>query len=45
MAEKANPEQFKSDLKAHQEGKTDYPTFCEDSAKSGVESGWFHWLQ
>lgn len=23
-------------LKAHQDGKTDYMTFCEDSAKTGV---------
>ncbi|WP_136667043.1 DUF1398 domain-containing protein [Flavobacterium sp. H122] len=30
-------EQFKSDLKAHQQGKTDYMTFCNDCAKSGVE--------
>lgn len=29
-------EQFKADLKAHQHGKTDYPTFCEDCAKSGI---------
>jgi uncharacterized protein YbcV (DUF1398 family) len=28
---------FKHDLKAHQEGKTTYPTFCADCAKSGVE--------
>jgi uncharacterized protein YbcV (DUF1398 family) len=34
---KSNPEQFKSDLKAHQQGQTDYMTFCNDSAKSGVE--------
>ncbi|MCG2612345.1 DUF1398 domain-containing protein [Flavobacterium sp. SM15] len=33
----SNTEQFKSDLKAHQQGKTDYPTFCKDCAKSGVE--------
>ena len=33
----SNPEQFKADLKAHQLGKTDYPTFCRDCAKSGVE--------
>jgi uncharacterized protein YbcV (DUF1398 family) len=32
-----NLEQFKSDLKAHQQGKTDYPTFCRDCAKSGIE--------
>lgn len=30
-------EQFKADLKAHQQGKTDYATFCADCAKSGVE--------
>jgi len=28
---------FKIDLKAHQEGKTDYTTFCIDCAKSGIE--------
>lgn len=33
----SNPEQFKSDLKAHQQGKTDYPTFCSDCARSGIE--------
>ncbi|OYX27936.1 MAG: phage envelope protein [Flavobacteriales bacterium 32-35-8] len=37
IAETANEAQFKSDLKAHQQGKTNYPTFCEDSAKSGIE--------
>lgn len=30
-------EQFLADLKAHQQGKTDYLTFCTDCAKSGVE--------
>lgn len=30
-------EQFKIDLKKHQEGKTDYATFCNDCAKSGIE--------
>lgn len=29
--------QFKKDLEAHQAGQTDYPTFCRDAAKSGVE--------
>lgn len=37
IAESSNEEQFKSDLKVHQEGKTNYPTFCSDSAKSGIE--------
>lgn len=36
IAEQVNPDQFKSDLKIHQQGKTDYFTFCSDSAKSGV---------
>ena len=37
IAETCDSKQFKSDLKAHQQGKTNYPTFCEDSAKSGIE--------
>ena len=37
IAEEADSNQFISDLKAHQQGKTDYPTFCADCAKSGVE--------
>ena len=31
-------ELFKADLKTHQQGKTDYPTFCKDCAKVGVAS-------
>lgn len=37
VEEKSNDEQFKTDLKIHQDGKTDYPTFCSDCAKSGIE--------
>lgn len=37
VAEKSNDEQFKADLKTHQDGNTDYPTFCADCAKSGIE--------
>lgn len=37
ISENSNPQQFKNDLKAHQQGKTDYITFCEDCAKSGIE--------
>ena len=37
IADACNKEQFKLDLKAHQEGKTNYPTFCNDAAKSGIE--------
>ena len=29
--------QFEKKLKAHQQGKTDYLTFCSDCAQSGVE--------
>jgi uncharacterized protein YbcV (DUF1398 family) len=32
-----NQEQFKADLIAHQHGKTDYLTFCNECAKSGIE--------
>lgn len=37
IANESNIEQFKRDLKAHQQGKTDYMTFLNDCAKSGVE--------
>jgi uncharacterized protein YbcV (DUF1398 family) len=37
ITETSNAEQFKADLKAHQQGKTDYLTFCNDCAKSGIE--------
>ena len=37
ISETANHEQFKADLKAHQDGKTDYPAFCNDAAGSGIE--------
>ena len=37
IADVCNIEQFKADLKAHQQGQTDYPTFCDDCAKSGIE--------
>lgn len=37
IAKQSNKEQFITDLKAHQQGKTDYPTFCSDCAKAGVE--------
>lgn len=37
IEEKSNAEQFKMDLKAHQQGQTNYQTFCSDCAKSGIE--------
>lgn len=29
-------EKFKSDLRTHQQGVTDYPTFCRECADSGI---------
>jgi uncharacterized protein YbcV (DUF1398 family) len=37
IAEVSNAEQFKADLKVHQQGKTDYSTFFNDCAKSGIQ--------
>lgn len=37
IADESQFEQFKFDLKAHQQGKTDYGTFRKDCAKSGIE--------
>jgi len=37
VSETSNEDGFKADLKAHQNGQTDYPTFCNDAAKSGIE--------
>lgn len=37
IAEKSNAEKFAIDLKAHQQGQSDYPGFCRQSAEAGVE--------
>lgn len=37
IAEKAEGETFASNLKIHQQGQTDYLTFCRHSAEAGVE--------
>ena len=37
IANTPNQVQFRADLIAHQQGKTDYLTFCNDCAKSGIE--------
>lgn len=39
VSENLNLDQFKTRLKLHQRGGTDYPTFCSDCAENGVE-GW-----
>ena len=39
VSENLNEENFKTRLKLHQQGGTDYPTFCNDCAENGVE-GW-----
>ena len=37
LLDTSNIEQFKQQLKAHQQGETDYLTFCNNAAESGVE--------
>ena len=37
VAEKSDAETFRHYLKIHQQGQTDYPTFCQHSAETGVE--------
>lgn len=37
IAETSDAERFRHRLKIHQQGQTDYPTFCRDSAETGVE--------
>ena len=37
IAEKSDSETFINRLKLHQKGQTDYMTFCNDCAKTGVE--------
>jgi uncharacterized protein YbcV (DUF1398 family) len=37
IAQHSNIQQFIHDLKIHQQGQTDYFTFCRDAAASGVE--------
>lgn len=39
VAEKVNFENFKTRLKLHQQGGTDYMTFCKDCAENGID-GW-----
>lgn len=37
VADESDREKFKEYLKIHQQGQTDYPTFCRHSAETGVE--------
>ncbi|MES2486802.1 MAG: DUF1398 family protein [Bacteroidota bacterium] len=37
VASTGNAPKLAADLKAHQAGQTDYPTFCRDAAAAGVE--------
>jgi uncharacterized protein YbcV (DUF1398 family) len=37
VAEKGDPINLKKFLKVHQEGESNYPTFCQQAAESGVE--------
>ncbi|HAX73834.1 MAG TPA: phage envelope protein [Firmicutes bacterium] len=40
IATQSDPKQFKQILTNHQNGETDYPTFCMQAGESGVER-WF----
>jgi uncharacterized protein YbcV (DUF1398 family) len=37
IAQTCNAEKFKQYLQMHQQGQTDYPTFCNHAAETGVE--------
>ncbi len=37
VADKSNGEKFTAELKLHQKGGSDYPTFCKLSAEYGIE--------
>lgn len=37
IADNADKNRFEERLKLHQQGGTDYPTFCRDCAETGVE--------
>lgn len=37
VADKSNSEKFIAELKLHQKGGSDYPTFCKQSAENGIE--------
>lgn len=37
VSENSNKEKFVKQLEKHQQGKTDYFTFCNDCAKTGIE--------
>ena len=37
ISDDSDRERFKIQLKAHQQGKTDYLTFCKDCAETGIE--------
>ncbi|WP_192348931.1 DUF1398 domain-containing protein [Algoriphagus sp. Y33] len=37
IASKSKKEQFEIELTTHQQGKSDYQTFCSEAAKAGIE--------
>ncbi|MFD2522720.1 DUF1398 domain-containing protein [Emticicia soli] len=37
IASESNAEAFKNHLKSHQQGQTDYPTFCKQAAETGTQ--------
>lgn len=40
ITDECNPNQFRKYLKIHQQGKTDYLTFCQHCAETGIK----YWL-
>ena len=45
IAETSEAEQFKADLKAHQQGKTSFLTFFNNCATSALKNGQFVWTK
>lgn len=37
ISQEVNPNQFEAYLRMHQQGQTDYPTFCQHCAATGIE--------
>lgn len=43
--EASSPEKLKHAISIHQQGQTDYPTFCRQAAEAGVEKWTTHMLE
>lgn len=45
IAKAGSPEKLKKALSIHQQGQTDYPTFCHQAAEAGVEKWVTHMIE